>query len=1485
MNIVESCVAVMASSTQLYGRSITEGFMDKKGDPMKNLSFLILLSILLSACGGGGGGGTTTPSGGGTTPPPPTFGITGSYIKGPVSGANCELFELNAAGAKGASLGTAQSLNGLIDFGDTEYQGNAIVECTGGTYQDEATGATLTAPLHRAIVVLAGDTSTSVGPLTEIAAQLAEADGGNFNTAVTTHNSAVAEAFGLDGVDITKVIPVDLATEVAGDTPEGRYATVLAILSQVNASSVDEDLEAILADLAVDLADDALSISTLVELGRAVAALPTSDVVGNLTDSITDSLVTGVGILFDADEDGVLDENDAFPDDAAETIDTDGDGTGDNADAFDNDPTETTDTDGDGTGDNADAFPLDPSRFINELPVAVATVSGASYSGNSAVALNSVESSDPDGVIVSFEWQQISGPPIAFVSGNTSPNVFFDAPILDQPSLQMVFELTVTDNDGGSDVAQVSVTIINDLPIAEISGNSTAEELTSFSLDGGSSRDQESDITFQWEQVSGPEGVLTGSNQAIAIIEAPIVNVDVDVTIQLTVTDDIGQTASAIHTVTIKPKAVNSAPTAIANTANMTVDELSTVTIDGSSSSDTDGSIDTHLWSALGCPLNTAIAQASQATTQVTFPVVASSSACTVLLTVTDNDGEPSNHQIDFIIEPLSLSISGYISVPAGTFVDSDVNDTDAAYASNDSGLVAQQLPNPASLGGYLNEAFAGEVGSSWLLGDLDDLFRVNLLAGQKVSLIESDPSEGNLALGLWSSDTLTLEDLSITTGYFETVEAPATGEYVINPAVFSGASNYTLIIGNSSLSSTSGGYSLRNDFVPNEMLVTLSASPNVQIMESKLTTLEANLKLTRQEGGGGDIHLLKTSDDSGLSSSPAQASQILFDRFASGLTNSEDLEKLETLWAINLANESDGVQYAQPNYIYKTQMLPNDPFFELQWHYQNIELPAAWDISTGSSDVTVAVVDTGVLLSHPDMQGQLVSGYDFVSSVFTSADGDGIDSDPDDPGDGTNGTPSSFHGTHVAGTIAAASNNSIGTAGIAWGSKVMPVRVLGAGGGTINDILEGVKFAAGLSNISGTTPLSPADIINLSLGGIGPCSPAEQEVYSAARAAGSIIVVAAGNDGIDASNASPANCEDVITVSATNMSNELASYSNFGASLDIAAPGGDFSDINGDGYPDGVLSLKGDDSTSPLRYIYNFNSGTSMAAPHVSGVLALMKSINPSLTPDQIDIMLSSGELTDSILPASSFGHGLLNARKAVVAAATSIGSPPVDTPTLSAIPGSFNFGTIFNTGVMTLKNSRGGSLSITSIVPSAPWIDVTSLNADADGLGQYAISTDRTSLAEGVYSEVITINSTENSVQIPIQIYVSSLTFDADAGYVYILLIDADTGTVVQQDEAEVVSGSYYYSFSSVPDGDYLIAAGSDSDNDLFICDSGESCGAFPSRARLERISILEDTVNLDFPIENLVLLSGADTRLQSQNFRTFERQSSTPQKSFPQ
>ncbi len=357
-------------------------------------------------------------------------------------------------------------------------------------------------------------------------------------------------------------------------------------------------------------------------------------------------------------------------------------------------------------------------------------------------------------------------------------------------------------------------------------------------------------------------------------------------------------------------------------------------------------------------------------------------------------------------------------------------------------------------------------------------------------------------------------------------------------------------------------------------------------------------------------------------------------------------------------------VAYAEPDLLLKPMRVPNDGLYPQQWNYFDavggINLPAAWDITTGASSITVAVIDTGVR-PHADLASRLVAGYDFISDVTVANDGNGRDADASDPGDyGCNGSTSSWHGTHVAGTVGAATNNGAGVAGVNWTSKIQPVRVLGQCGGYTSDIADGMRWAAGIAVPGAPANATPARVLNMSLGGGGSCGSTLQNAINDVTARGAVVVVAAGNSGIDASNSTPANCSGVISVAATTRTGARASYSNYGTTVSIAAPGG--------GGGQAILSTLNSGSTTPGDDSYAYYQGTSMATPHVAGVVSLMLSANPALTPAQVLAKLQSS--ARAFPTGTGFDCSRTTCGAGIVDAAAALGAAPATPPPATSRP-----------------------------------------------------------------------------------------------------------------------------------------------------------------------------------------------------------------------
>ncbi len=372
-----------------------------------------------------------------------------------------------------------------------------------------------------------------------------------------------------------------------------------------------------------------------------------------------------------------------------------------------------------------------------------------------------------------------------------------------------------------------------------------------------------------------------------------------------------------------------------------------------------------------------------------------------------------------------------------------------------------------------------------------------------------------------------------------------------------------------------------------------------------------------------------------------------------------------------NLAKDPN-VAMVEEDRLLQIAAVPNDTQYNSQWHYYEstggLRAPAAWDNATGTG-VVVAVLDTGYR-PHTDLNANILPGYDMISDSFIGNDGNGRDNNAQDPGDWVaagacgDGYPeqaqdSSWHGTHVAGTIAARTNNNLGVAGVAYNAKVVPVRVLGKCGGYTSDIADGIIWASG-GTVSGVPAnANPAKVINMSLGGSGACDSTTQAAINSARSRGTVVVIASGNDNGNANNFNPGNCAGVVNVASTNRSGGRAYYSNYGTSIDVAAPGGAMNSANDS---NGILSTYNTGTTTPGSDSYGYSQGTSMAAPHVAGVAALILQKKPTATPDEVESILKT---TTRTFPATctNCGTGIVDAAAAVVKAAggTGGGTTPV--------------------------------------------------------------------------------------------------------------------------------------------------------------------------------------------------------------------------------
>ncbi len=395
------------------------------------------------------------------------------------------------------------------------------------------------------------------------------------------------------------------------------------------------------------------------------------------------------------------------------------------------------------------------------------------------------------------------------------------------------------------------------------------------------------------------------------------------------------------------------------------------------------------------------------------------------------------------------------------------------------------------------------------------------------------------------------------------------------------------------------------------------------------------------------------------------------------------------------------GVSQAETVRSVRPRAVGDDRLLDLQWYLGpgivapdfpapdafGINLPTAWQTTLGE-DTVVGVIDTGILPMHPDLADAVVSQYDFISDPCSANDGDGRDPDASDPGDWNTGdecgrgfdpADSSWHGSSIAGVIAARTDDRYGIAGVAPQAQLVIARALGKTGGAGSDLIDAIYWASGArrdADPDWPAPPVPISVLNMSLGGAGSCALYEQEAINFALSRGIVVVVAAGNDAREAEYESPASCLGVLTVAATDTDGFRTSYSNFGRAVGIAAPGGNFTGLSCEGpldgcYPySGILSLSGGGDTAPEDPAWQWSVGTSLSAPLVAGVAALVRSVAPGLTPGEvIDLLQRSSRefpphFDDSGCASLYCGAGIVDASAAVRAALGEPLPPPRPTP-----------------------------------------------------------------------------------------------------------------------------------------------------------------------------------------------------------------------------
>jgi serine protease len=817
------------------------------------------------------------------------------------------------------------------------------------------------------------------------------------------------------------------------------------------------------------------------------------------------------------------------------------------------------------------------------------------------------------------------------------------------------------------------------------------------------------------------------------------------------------------------------------------------------------------------------------------------------------------------------VTIEGGIEVVSDTNVDQDVEGICTTLSQkNNTFANAQLISNPLTIGGYLNGDKHSQGECLDYEEDIVDFYRVALVQDQLLSLSIFPAHEDRLDLDVSlilrrvDSPEIIISELNLYESGAKSLTVLETAEYYVAVRTKKGmdAVLYTLAL-TLNLSTESVrmlSHASKFDFVPGEVLI---VNETQEANTRTLKTPAHEGSNTDQSGNKSDQlttkHSLRFKKSIGKRSGLFTFKDMEHTRYRisessnwqenKGQKRNQLEQKWKTLELISELNKDGSIGKAEPNYYRKPAFVPNDEFYETQWNLSLMSMEAAWDRSTGH-DVVVAVIDSGVNFDHPELVSQVTtSGYDFIASTDISGDGDGYDSDPTDLSEAQ-------HGTHVAGIIAARGDNQTGIAGVAFNSRIMPLRVLGVEGedgesqGTDADLVNAILYAGGIENESGQLPDRAADIINLSLGGGGNSSTL-RDAIEAVIAKGIIVIAAAGNEA-SAERFYPAAYDGVISVSAINEDLALSEFSNFGDSIDIAAPGGERS-------VGGILSTVADNG-----YVQYY--GTSMAAPHVAGVAALMKSVNQELNTASFSHALETGFLTDVIGEASQFGAGLVNANKAVAWA-----SGDQDIPdSLYFYPKSFSFVKDSVDAKLYLSNPGNGTVRVVSIASNEgdeSWLDVTQDVVDDTGLGVYNIEINSAAIPINTFKQgSLTITyqvNTEAEEQVSLNVLASNtISGNESVGNLYISLIALDDVVGNEADDAiypvaetagSLENGVYRYRFTNIPVGEYFVRASTNNDGDQYLFDEGEAIGLYPSVSLVNTVKadqrLIED---VDFSVK---------------------------------
>lgn len=765
--------------------------------------------------------------------------------------------------------------------------------------------------------------------------------------------------------------------------------------------------------------------------------------------------------------------------------------------------------------------------------------------------------------------------------------------------------------------------------------------------------------------------------------------------------------------------------------------------------------------------------------------------------------------------------VAGTVSLPAGVTGDGEnqfLSPTDEERGNdNDSPLSAFGLTAPATAIGSISGGNA----------DPRDFFRVDLVQNQWVTLAATEASGINLDLFLYD-EQMNLITAGLSPTALESLQVPSSETYFIEVARAVDAQpnsanelvKYRLDVLTpaaqpSSIFLAAVSYSLNSNIIPGQIIVT-SENEYGQIAPQTLTldvTQESGQVSRVQSKSAAAVGSLKRVALGGFDAETTERRSLIKDASKRAV--------FDTLLHARKLATFDEVQSAEPDIMLYASSLStvNDSEADKQWGAAMVDVETAWTVTSGEG-VTVAVVDTGFLTDHPDLASNIVDQYDFYDDDADAS------ASPELP---------LHHGTHVAGIVGAIRNNESFTTGIAPNADLMPLRVLGdCLCGSLGDILQALRYAAGLPNQSGLLPAQTAKVANVSIELPYGRNAALLRELEQVTEAGLTVVWSAGNDSENHmyDEEGMSGIPGVIIVSAVGAYQALSSYSNYGSAIDLASPGGDVDSANGgrlitglDGYWDGVQWQYGTDR----------KQGTSQAAPFVSGVIALMASVWDDLSPAAIDSLIEQGKITRDIGLAGHddfYGAGIIDAGLAVQASLAQAGLDIDDviSTRIAALPNALAFSSAED--LIEVELTAGDIRAERLQLVSAPsWLRASEAGT-FNGYGTWTVTVDRAALSEEFYQDQLVFSNGDRQLVVPVTVYnpVAGAR-STGIGQVLVQFVRAGTAIVVHEEYA-LADANYRFEFGSdnVPDGRYIVRASSDLDGDNAFCEAGELCGSLP-------------------------------------------------------